>query len=115
MELTLRRLCSTRPAESEKPKLGKKSGAKIKKSSSTDYKESPPEKGEETPVKKAKRTKKTAGEGKPKTKAELFSEHVEKEPASVQRLLHKFDVQLNRQKHEPDIFYIVNESIAGKE
>ena len=66
-------------------------------------------------MKKAKRTKKTAGESKVKTKAELFAEHVEKEPASVQRLLHQFDVQLNRQKHEPDIFYIVNESVAGKE
>ena len=101
--------------KSGKPRLGNKSGTKSKKSSSTNYREPPPEKGEETPVKNAKRTKKTAGEGKPKTKAKLFSEHVEKEPASVQRLLHQFDVQLNRQKHEPDIFYIVNESIAGKE
>ena len=109
VELTLRRLCSTQPEQSHKAKHGKKPDSNGKKqSSSTDA----PAEGEEALAKK--RTKKAQGDGEKKTQAEQLAEHVAREPASAQNLISQYDDQLNRLKYDPHIFYIINESIAGK-
>ena len=103
--LTLRRLCSTEPVELKKAKRGKKSDAKSKKQ--------PPSSDDsllETEAKKKPR--KSKGEGKKRTQAELLADHVAEEPAAVQKLLHQHDAQLNRRNHDPETFYILNESIA---
>ena len=109
--LTLRRLCSTQDAaEPKKRKRAKKGEPKGKKQSASD--ETEPLDGETDSAKK--RSRKSKGEGKKKTQAELLADHVAREPAAVQELLQHYDTQLNKTKHDPEMFYIVNQSVAGR-